>query len=150
MMGDMKIRRMVPEDAEAVARIEADSFSMPWTVNGFLTALERRDTIFYVAEKMGEILGYVGFYISIDEADITNIAVEKDFRRQGIGRLLMETVIDTCTRKDVQMLGLEVRAGNEPAKALYTELGFRAVGIRKGFYERPVEDACVMIKNIGV
>ena len=100
-----------------------------------------------MAEREGRILGYAGFYISIDEADITNIAVESHSRRQGIGRALMEKVIDTCENKGVRMIGLEVRAGNEPAKRMYSDLGFKEVGVRKGFYEHPTEDACVMIRN---
>ena len=141
------IRRMEPEDIEAVAAIEAATFSVPWTVNGFKSALERRDTIFYVAEKDGMIVGYAGFYISVDEADITNVAVEESTRGQGIGQALMEKVIETCDNKGVLMIGLEVRAGNEPAKKLYSGLGFKEVGRRKNFYEQPTEDACVMIRS---
>ncbi len=145
MKDGIEIRRMEAGDIGAVAAIEADSFSIPWTPNGFKTALDRRDTIFFVAERKGEILGYVGFYISIDEADITNIAVAKTERRQGIGRSLMENVKSVCEKKGVRMIGLEVRAGNEPAKELYSGMGFKEVGVRKDFYRCPTEDACVMI-----
>ncbi len=143
----VNIRRMVAGDAEEVAAIEAATFSVPWTVSGFKTALERRDTIFFVAEREKRIIGYAGFYISMDEADITNVAVAAGERKKGIGEMLMQAVIDTCKSKDVHMIGLEVRAGNEPAKQLYRKLGFKEVGLRKGFYEKPAEDACVMIRS---
>lgn len=140
------IRRMEPEDIEPVAAIEAATFSEPWSVNGFKSALERRDTIFYVAYDEDKILGYVGFYYGIDEADITNVAVAEGARGQGIGEMLIANVLMTCSMKGIGMIGLEVRAGNAPAIALYHKLGFEQVGIRKDFYSKPTEDALVMTK----
>ncbi|MBR4808587.1 MAG: ribosomal protein S18-alanine N-acetyltransferase [Lachnospiraceae bacterium] len=144
----IEIRRMSEGDIPDVAAIEASSFSLPWSENGFRTALGRRDTVFYVATVEGRIAGYAGFYICLDEADITNIAVTSDHRRKGIGARLMDEVISACSLKGVLMIALEVRAGNEPAKALYRKCGFQEVGLRKGFYSSPTEDACVMTRYL--
>ena len=148
MESRIEIRRMSEGDIPDVAAIEASSFSLPWSENGFKTALGRRDTVFYVATVDEKIVGYAGFYICLDEADITNIAVAPDYKRKGIGGRLMDSVISACSSKGVLMIALEVRAGNEPAKALYRKCGFQEVGLRKGFYSSPTEDACVMTKYL--
>lgn len=142
------IRRMQAGDVPEVAAIEKDNFSEPWSDNGFLTALEREDTVFLVAEDCtGHITGYCGFYYSYTDGEITNVAVDKNHRRQGIGRRLLEEVDIICREKGLESLTLEVRFNNEAAVELYKSMGYKEVGIRKNFYVRPTEDARVMIKN---
>ena len=148
MESRIEIRRMCETDIPAVAAIEAGTFSLPWSENGFRTALGRRDTVFFVATVDERIVGYAGFYTCLDQADITNVAVSSEYKRRGIGTRLMDAVITACLSKGVLMIALEVRAGNESAKALYRKCGFEEVGLRKGFYSSPTEDACVMTRYL--
>ena len=142
------VRLMTPEDIPQVAVLERATFSEPWTESGFKSALDRRDTIFYVACVEDKIIGYAGFYYCLDEANITNVAVNKEYRGQGIGEMLVSSILLECTRRNLATIGLEVRAGNEAAIGLYTKLGFEKVGVRKNFYRLPHEDAFVMTKYI--
>lgn len=144
----VKIRRMLVSDIEQVAAIEADNFSEPWSAQGFETALDREDTIFLVAaDERDSIMGYLGFYYSYADGEITNVAVDKEYRRQGIGRRLLEEVDIICQDKGIESLTLEVRFNNKAAIELYKGMGYEEAGIRKNFYVRPTEDARVMIKN---
>lgn len=168
----MMIRRMIPEDVKQVAAIEAQCFSIPWSEKSFLDSLDREDTIFLVAvqsEEMeleeicaagaaseitesgpvlygigGQILGYIGMYISFEEGEITNVAVCPDYRTQGIGNLLVTAMQAAGREKNLERIVLEVRVSNEKAISVYTKNGFTELGIRKNFYEMPTEDAIIM------
>ena len=141
----IKVRRMLAEDAEEVSRIEAAVFSQPWSRQGFLDAIAMEDTVFLVAEEEGQILGYVGMYVSLDEGEITNVAVSPEARRKGVGQSLLETLKQEAEARQLAQIVLEVRVSNEPAIRLYQRNGFENVGLRKGFYEKPKEDAYIMI-----
>ncbi len=90
------------------------------------------------------IVGFVGFWVMADEAHITSIAVRENYRRQGIGELLMVSVIDMATRLKARIVTLEVRVSNEGAQRLYSRYGFSKVGVRKGYYNDNREDAIIM------
>ena len=128
----MQIRELRAEDVPAVARIEAEVFSEPWTERDFLEMVEADYAHYFVAEEAGEI---------------TNVAVVPAFRRKGIGRKLMEHLLTEAPLCGVGDCTLEVRAGNSPAISLYESLGFRIEGIRPGFYTKPREDALIMWKR---
>ena len=81
------------------------------------------------------------------EADMMNIAVSSKFRRMGIAQELVERLVKLLREKDVYSLTLEVRASNEPAKALYGKLGFEPVGRRPNYYRNPKEDALILRKE---
>lgn len=137
-----KIRRMRHEDIPGVLLVEQESFSQPWSAKAFQQELESPIAYYLVAEdKEGRILGYAGFWGILDQGDITNIAVGKDARRSGVGRLLLEKLIHLALLRGTAVLNLEVRASNIGAIALYEGYGFRQVGRRKGFYQKPAEDA---------
>lgn len=139
------VRAMRSGDVPAVAELEAQIFSQPWSAQGFLDALALPDTVFLVAEEEHRILGYIGMYLSIDEGEITNVAVAPDARRQGVGQELLLQIKREAKQRAVGRLVLEVRTSNEGAIALYEKNGFSVAGIRKGFYEHPKEDAYIMI-----
>lgn len=139
------VRAMRSGDVPAVAELEAQIFSQPWSAQGFLDALALPDTVFLVAEEEHRILGYIGMYLSIDEGEITNVAVAPDARRRGVGQELLLQIKREAKQRAVGRLVLEVRTSNEGAIALYEKNGFSVAGIRKGFYERPKEDAYIMI-----
>ncbi len=141
----IRIRPMVREDIPAVAALERESFSEPWSEKGFEDALPGRQNIFLAAVgKEGMIAGYIGLYGSFDEGEITNVAVAGEFRGQGVGFLLVERMKELASLQGIRQIFLEVRVSNEAARRLYGKAGFEACGLRKNFYREPVEDAILM------
>ena len=141
----MLIRNMTAEDIPAVVEIEKECFSLPWSEKSFAESIVREDTIFLVCEeKDGAILGYIGMYLSFDEASITNVAVASQFRKRGCGKQLVIAAKTAAKEAGAESIFLEVRVSNVPAISLYKKQGFENLGIRKKFYEHPVEDAIIM------
>ena len=140
----MIIRPMEPEDADSVAQIEKDSFSQPWSGQGFLDAMDLPQNIILVAEEDGEILGYQCTYVSFDEGELTNIAVKRTARGQGVGQHLIRKLQEKAVESGVERIVLEARVTNDTAIALYEKMGFINLGIRKNLYEHPVEDGVIM------
>ncbi|MCI5649931.1 MAG: ribosomal protein S18-alanine N-acetyltransferase [Fusicatenibacter sp.] len=144
-----EIREMQIDDLDQVLPIEEENFSVPWTANGFFTFLIREDALFLVAEEEGEILGYLGIIISIDEGEITNICVAEKARRRGIGRALLVELIQRMEAQGVSIIHLDVRQSNLPAITLYQSLGFEQDGLRRQYYDLPKEDAILMSRKSG-
>ena len=140
----MIIRTMQKGDVAAVAALEAQIFPMPWSAAGFADTLPREDVIFLVAYEQDELLGYVGIYCTLDEGEITNVAVAPAARRRGVARALLTELKQQLACRNVARIVLEVRVSNEPAIRLYEQLGFSVLGVRKNFYEKPTEDAYIM------
>lgn len=140
----IEIRRMRTEDVDAVAQLEQAIFAQPWSRRGFLDAIQMEQTVFLVAEEDGEIRGYIGMYVSIDEGEITNVAVDAGQRCRGIGETMLRHMLQEAKKRAIARIVLEVRVSNESAIRLYERNGFRMLGIRKGFYELPREDAYIM------
>lgn len=145
----MTITKMTAADVEAVAALEAETFSMPWSSQSFTDILYREDVLFLVA-KDESLLGYAGVYCTADEGEITNVAVASDARRRGVARALIEELTARLKRRGIDRIVLEVRVSNEPAIRLYEQTGFQTVGTRKNFYEKPIEDAYVMVRQPAV
>ncbi len=150
----MTIRRMRHEDVQQVALIEYNCFSQPWSRQAFLDSLALPEAVFLVAEEeivnsCGDfgrmVYGYVGMYLSIDEGEITNVAVHELFRGKGVAKALIEELQQEAIRRGVHKIVLEVRVSNAPAIRVYEQKGFRCVGVRKAFYEKPKEDANIMV-----
>ena len=144
---ELVIRELVSEDAQAVSKIEQESFSMPWSPRDFLEMVEADYAHYYVAEADGEIAGCCGIRNIVGEGEITNVVVAQKFRRQGIGKALMEYMLKEAPKHGIGDCTLEVRVSNEAAIRLYESFGFRGEGIRPGFYEKPTEDALIMWKR---
>lgn len=140
----MKIRPMVGKDLKQVCDIENDTFSEPWSYNSFSTSLSSKDNTYLVAEEDGEVLGYCGMWGSIDEGQITNVAVKSNYRRRKIGHKLLSTLIEYGKDNGLIAFTLEVRKSNVAARELYENLGFTDSGTRKNFYSKPTEDAVIM------
>ncbi len=143
----IRIRGIEEADCKAVAALEKDIFSQPWSEQGFLDAIKMDNTIFLLAEEEGDCLGYIGMYLSLEEGEITNVAVAPEKRGLGIGDALLKESIARAKEKGIAQIVLEVRVSNEAAIHLYEKNGFKSCGIRKGFYEFPKEDAHIMIYN---
>ena len=144
----MLVRKMILDDVAAVVEIEKQCFSLPWSEKSFEDSITREDTIFLVCEvsenEQMHIAGYIGMYVSFDEASITNVAVSPEFRKNGCGAALVSAAKEAAKEAGAEMIFLEVRVSNEPAISLYRKNGFENLGIRKNFYEHPVEDAIIM------
>ena len=137
------------DDLDQVMEIEEESFSIPWTANGFFTFLIREDALFLVSEVDNKINGYIGLICAPPEGDITNVAVRSSERNKGIGKALVSEMISRAHEKGVDDIFLEVRVSNVPAIRLYEAYGFENMGIRKNYYERPTEDAFIMKRSYG-
>lgn len=141
----MIIRPMTEKDCAAAAELEKTIFSQPWSEQGFCDAIAMGQNIFLAAEEEGEICGYIGMYRSLEEGEITNVAVAPGKRNTGIGGLLLQAVLDAAKQQGIVQIVLEVRVSNAPAIHLYEKHGFIKCGVRKGFYDFPKEDAYIMI-----
>lgn len=139
---------MREEDLDEVEAIEKASFSIPWSRNSIKDAMNTPNNVYIVCEEDGHIAGYCGMWTVLGEGNIVNVAVGEAYRRRGIGREMMDSLIERGLEKQVDIFFLEVRQSNEAAKHLYESAGFKNIGLRKNFYEKPCEDACVMSRII--
>lgn len=146
-MSEIIVRKMQTEDLTEVCRIEKENFSLPWSEKSFLESMERKDTVFLTALIGEEVAGYIGCYCIAGTGEITNVAVKSTHRRKGIGRMLLEKLYEEGAALETCEFFLEVRESNEAAIALYSRQGFAKEGIRKNFYEKPIENAVIMWKH---
>ncbi len=146
MSKEVVIRRMGREDLDAVTAIEQATFAIPWSRESFRQELERNVAARYlVAEADGQVVGYAGAWVILDESHITNIAVEESERGRGYGRKLVEALMQYISNLGASYATLEVRVSNERAQRLYQSVGFVRVGKRKRYYEDNGEDAWLMV-----
>lgn len=137
-------RKMIDADVERVAELEKNIFSDAWTSKSIYETSGQQQAFIVVAEEKGEIAGYCIVYYVLDEGEIARIAVDDRYRRQGVGRGLLDYTCECCREKCVERLLLDVRESNESARAFYKNYGFEEDGIRKNFYEMPKEHAVLM------
>ena len=143
---DYRIVNAEKRHLDALVELERQCFSVPWTRAQLEAELPDDHHVFLAAESSDRLLGYVGMMFVLDEGYISNVAVAPDCRRQGIGAALIEALLQRAKDRDLAFVTLEVRASNAPAIALYESFGFAPVGLRKGYYEAPKEDAVLMTK----
>ncbi len=129
-----------------IATLEKVCFSTPWSAKTIADAY-KTGTKFFVAEKDGKVLGYVGISAIIDEGYITNIAVFPKYRKMGVGTALLEYLFNFAREKELSFISLEVRESNSNAISLYKKFGFTKEGKRKNFYSLPTEDALILTKR---
>lgn len=141
---NIEVRPLRDDDIEELARIEAASFSMPWSAEDFRGLLSRNYCLYLVAEVDGQIAGCAGLTDSFHEGNIDNVVVAPAFRSCGIGQRLLEELLRRGEACGITAFTLEVRVSNALAIHIYEKLGFVSEGIRPRFYERPVEDAMIM------
>lgn len=144
----VKVRQMVEEDLEEVIRIEQRSSNVPWKEAMFRGELEKNpySTLWVVLNDSGfGIIAYVCFWIILEDLHILNIAVCPEERGKGLGKELIRTVLRHANQQGIREASLEVRNSNLTARKLYERLGFRAVGVRPGYYRNPLEDGIIMV-----
>lgn len=147
MAEELIIRKLQETDIEPLSVIEAASFSMPWSAKDFADLLKHDYCVYFVAEYAGEVAGCCGMTNICREGNIDNVVVAERFRGKGIATALLRRLMEAGDAMGVQAYTLEVRISNQIAIHVYEKLGFVSEGIRPGFYERPVEDACIMWKR---
>ena len=140
----VEIREMTPADADEVAAVERECFSVPWSRESFWSEAANENTLYLTATIDGKIVGYMGAWLLQGEAQITNIAVSPEYRRQGIGEKILSEFVTAIKQRNVTAMTLEVRPSNAAALALYAKFGFKDAGRRKGYYLDNGEDAIIM------
>ena len=143
---EIRVRPLREADLSAVAAIEERCFPDPWSEGVFRSALGQENALWLGAELEGQLIGYAGMQSVLDEGYVDNVAVDPAFRRRGAASALLRAFDQEAERLRLLFLSLEVRAGNQGAIALYAAHGFRKVGLRRGYYLRPPEDALIMTK----
>ena len=135
---------MTAADVDAVCAIEEATFARPWSRASIENELTNSCARYVVLRRGGETVGYAGMWLVIDEAHVTNVAIRKDLRGQGLGEKLMRALIQLAADSGMIWMTLEVRRSNAAAQGLYRKLGFVDVGWRKRYYEDNGEDALLM------
>jgi ribosomal-protein-alanine N-acetyltransferase len=147
----MRSPQLVPElmketDLEKVLAIEKVSFATPWTKEMYLKELSNRTSRPFVYRKDGDLVGYMCFWVVLDEAHLMTIAVHPDRRGEGVGKAIMKHLEEVCLKEDLKKILLEVGRRNNIARGLYRQCGFTAVGFRKNYYAGIKDDALLMEK----
>ena len=131
-------------EENTLASLRAEQLDKLHEKEELLKELENKISAYFIAEESGKISGYAGIWKIVDEGHITNVAVAPAHRRKHIASALLESLFRVTERAGIVRHTLEVRAGNEGAIRLYESFGFKADGIRKGYYEDNGEDALIM------
>lgn len=146
MIENFTLRAMTIKDVNGVYEIERLCFTIPWSKDSFRSEIKRNKNANYtvVVSDDGNIIGYGGLWLVIDEAHITNVAIHPEYRRLGIARALIKTMMNKASSKNISGMTLEVRESNIAARNLYQSLGFEKGGLRKGYYPDNGENAIIM------
>ena len=143
---NFEIVKMSAEHIPEIARLEAECFSQPWSENALSEELKNENSHFLAAVSDG-VLGYIGVQEICGEAYITNVAVFGEYRKEGIGRKLLNEACNSAKERGCEFITLEVRESNSAAIALYESEGFEKAGVRKNFYSSPTENGIIYTKN---
>jgi len=139
-----EIRWLIRRDMPEVLRIEDESFEYTWSEEYFLSCLRQRNCIGMVLECDHRILGFVIYELHKSLIHILNFAVSPEFRQQGIGRQMVQRMIDKLSQQRRREIILELRETNLSAQLFFGKMGFRAVSVLKDYFEDAEEDAYVL------
>ncbi len=143
-MSYITVRKGELKDVDEIALLETKCFKDPWTPQSIRDEIEKNDFAMYIVGELdGKVVGYVGVWYIVDEAHITNVAVDPDYRRRHIGETLINSLIDHSEQNGINSFTLEVRASNTPAQKLYEKFNFKEMGVRPRYYNDN-EDAIIM------
>ena len=145
---NIDIMPMTLDDFYAIENIFSSDFDAFWNANILKEELQSNSSKFLVAKFKNEVIGFAGFKILVDEADIMNIAVKQSYRCNGVGSLLLKSLIDLFNSFHLHSLNLEVNEKNIVAIKLYKKFGFKEVSIRKNYYPDN-SNAIIMKWNVG-
>ena len=144
MLKTLRFEPIRAEHIPAILLIESMVHGAPWSEKSFQNEIDHPHGLFLVAIMDGNVVGYGGLWLVIDEAHVTTLAVSEHCRRQGIGARLMIQLLETAISMGMVCSTLEVRAGNVAAINLYRKLGYQETATRRGYYPDNNEDAIVM------
>lgn len=151
--GGLHIEPAVTSDAEVCSKLHAQGFYRGWPREDFAAYIAGRDTPVYVAcDAKRKIAGFAMIRLAADEAELITIAVDKHWRKKGVGLALLRAVFDDLMMTPARRMFLEVAADNPAALKLYGKVGFKKVAERKGYYERTdgqPATAIVMSRDLG-
>jgi ribosomal-protein-alanine N-acetyltransferase len=139
------------DDLPFVLEIETLSYPNPWHLSSFKGEIENRpisNPYVIIYRPLEKIIGYVIYWHIRNEVQISNIAISPDYRQMGVGEGVLRKVLLEMRKKGAEFVFLEVRPSNLAARRLYEKLGFTMLGLRKGYYRTPSEDAIVMGKSL--
>lgn len=150
MTGEVLLRPMRWWDVEPAHALETQLFPDSWSVETFWSELAHvPETRHYlVAERDGALVGYAGLVVVAHQADVQTLAVAPAEQGRGLGRRLLDALLDEARRRDAHDVLLEVRAENAAAQALYARAGFERVGVRRGYYQPGGTDALVLRRRL--
>ena len=135
---------MLETDIDDVVLIEHESFSVPWSKAAFEQEMFNDKAHYLVMEEDNRIIGYGGFWKIIDEGHFMNLAITPSYRKRGLGKKLIEAMLNYARTLEIVSATLEVRETNESALGAYKTIGFQIEGKRPSYYTNPVEDAMIM------
>lgn len=138
------VRRMTTLDIDGVLAVEQQSFTTPWSREGFVNEMSNELSYYLVMVEAGNIIGYAGMWLIVDEAHVTNVAILPEYRGRKLGEKLMATLLEHAKVRGATRMTLEVRASNEVAQGLYSKFGFTSQGRRRNYYTDTKEDALIM------
>lgn len=140
-----QFRPMQMDDLESIMAIEPQIYPYPWTRGNFSDSLSSGYSA-WVLMLNDQIIGYSLMMLVLDEAHLLNLSVAKSYQKQGLGRMLLEHMVSIARKNQMANMFLEVRPSNISAIALYENIGFNEMAIRRGYYPAPNgrEDAVLM------
>lgn len=142
------IEHIVPDHVRGIMSIQEECGLSRWSEQGYRDELKRADSIGFGAFLEGVLVGFIVGRVAGDEAEIYNLGVLPDRRREGVGSNLLESFVNACKKRGGKGVWLEVRASNKAAIEFYNRHNFASSSIRKGFYQSPDEDALVMVRHL--
>jgi ribosomal-protein-alanine N-acetyltransferase len=137
------LRRMNEKDLPFVLEIESLSYPNPWHLSSFKGEINNKpisNPYVVIFKPLDRIIGYVIYW----HLQISNIAISPDYRQLGVGEAVLKKILHEVRCKGAEFVFLEVRPSNQAARSLYNKLDFKILGVRKGYYRNPAEDAIVM------
>ena len=132
----ISFNRLTPVEIPSALSIEERNSDYPWSQLQFTTSIENGNNLCYCLSLKGKTVGYLIAMLTLDSADILNIGIDPDFKRQGHGTALLKHLIEELRKRDIGEILLEVRAGNKPAIQFYKRQGFEEISVRKNYYTK--------------
>jgi len=130
----ISFNKLTPVEIPSVLSIEEQNSDYPWSQGQFTTSIENSKNLCYCLSLNGKTIGYLIAMLAGDTADILNIGIDPDFKRQGYGTALLNHLIEELRKRHIGEILLEVRAGNKSAIRFYKRQGFEEISVRKNYY----------------
>ena len=132
----ISFNKLTSVEIPSVLSIEERNSDYPWSQGQFKTSIENSSNLCYFLSQNGKTIGYLIAMLAVDTADIVNIGIDPDFKRQGHGTALLNHLIEELRKRNISEILLEVRAGNQSAIQFYKSQGFEEISVRKNYYTK--------------